>query len=298
MEGVTGRAWVVWILVGVAVCCQGPGALDARTVRAPVFPVAQDPQSPATPIVLTPAEQEVFLAKARIVRTRSVSKGVTGTIRATLSDGRVTHDASIQTVDQYKARFEGARGVEFDFRDSWRYNVAAYRLDRLLDLGMTPVSVERRYDRAPAAFTWWVDDVLMDEGERLRTKTATPDARRWNEQMWHVRLFDQLIDNVDRNMGNLLIDTDWRIWMIDHSRSFRLLDAPRRPANITRCDRTVFERLEALDAATLTATMGRYLTPVEIKALLKRRDAIVQHLQQSGVLFDWDRPERPGHRQD
>jgi hypothetical protein len=33
-----------------------------------------------------------------------------------------------------------------------------------------------------------------------------------------MRAFDQLIYNTDRNLGNLLIDGDWRIWMIDHTR--------------------------------------------------------------------------------
>ena len=37
-----------------------------------------------------------------------------------------------------------------------------------------------------------------------------------------VRVFDQLIGNIDRNVGNLLITSDWRIWAIDHTRAFRL----------------------------------------------------------------------------
>ena len=37
-----------------------------------------------------------------------------------------------------------------------------------------------------------------------------------------VRLFDQLIYNIDRNIGNLMITNDWRIWAIDHTRAFRI----------------------------------------------------------------------------
>ena len=214
-------------------------------------------------------------------------------MRATLTDGIITHDASIQTINEYRQRFESNRGTEFNFTDSWRYNVAAYRLDRLLDLGMIPPSVERYFEGKKASYTWWVDDVLMDEGARLKGKIDAPDPQRWNEQMWHVRLFDQLIYNTDRNLGNLLIDKDWAVWMIDHSRAFRLLSEPKSPANISKVDRRVFERLKALDRATLDAALKNYLTPGEMKALLQRRDAIVAYIEGRNAIFDWSRPPRP-----
>jgi len=271
-------------------------AVGSLAIAMPSPGRAQDQApAPARP-ALSLAEQEAFLAKAKIIRTRGVSVGVTGTVRATLTDGNITHDASIQTIDQFKQRFEGTRGTEFNFSDTWRYNVAAYRLDRLLDLGMIPPSVERTFESKKGSFTWWVDDVLMDEGARLKTKTEAPGARAWNEQMWHVRLFDQLIYNVDRNLGNLLIDKEWRIWMIDHTRSFRTYDIPATPGNIARCDRAVVERLKTLTKESITTAMGDYLTSFEITALLKRRDFIVQRLEKTNAIFDWQRPARPSAR--
>jgi hypothetical protein len=264
--------------------------LLAQTATAPVTQAA----APVPAATLTLQEQEEFLQKAKVTKTRGVRTGITGTLRATLSDGRITHDASFQTIDEYKQKFEGTQGTEFNFRDSWRYNIAAYRLDQLLDLGMIPPSVERMYNGKHGAFTWWVDDVIMDEAARLKNKVAAPDARRWNEQMWHVRMFDQLIYNVDRNLGNLVIDKGWTIWMIDHTRAFRLLDTIKTPANLTLCDRRVIERLKALDRDTLKTTMKDYLAPAEIDALLKRRDRIVEHFETRKAIFDWNRPARPG----
>jgi hypothetical protein len=264
----------------------------ASLVRMGVVAQTPAPPAPAPLERLSLAEQEEFLKNAKVVRTRGVKVGVTGTLKATLSDGHLTHDASIQTIDEFKQRFEGNQGTEFNFRDSWRYNVAAYRLDRLLDLGMIPPSVQRQYSGKLGSFTWWVDDVVMDETERYKKKVEAPDSRRWNEQMWHVRMFDQLIYNVDRNLGNLLIDSDWTIWMIDHSRSFRVNDTLRSPGNLSLCDRTVIERLKALDRATLDKEMKDYLTPGEIKTLLARRDLIVAHIEKSNAVFDWNRPAR------
>ena len=37
------------------------------------------------------------------------------------------------------------------------------------------MSVERAIDGKVAAVTWWVDDVQMDEKERLKTKPQGPD---------------------------------------------------------------------------------------------------------------------------
>ncbi len=237
----------------------------------------------------TPEQQEEFLKSAKVLRTRGAGKGVTGTLRATLSDGTTTHDASIQTVDVSMTEFRSNRGTELNFKDSWRYNIAAYRLNQLLQLGNLPVSVERHYNGKPGAFTWWVDDVLMDEGERLKTKAQSPDPLLWNQQMWHVRLFDQLIQNVDRNLGNLVIDKSWGVWMIDHSRAFRLSRDVKTPKNLTKVERGAFERLKALNLEMLDKSIGDYLSSFEKRSILQRRDTIVALFEKGGPSMIYER---------
>jgi hypothetical protein len=269
------------------------GLLPAPGAQAPTqAPGPPSVKAPALAPLLTDKDQETFLLKARIGTVRTSSKGITGTRRATLSDGVRTHDASIQTIDEYKDVFQSMTGTELNFRDSWRYNVAAYRLDRLLELHMTPVSVERVYNRMSGSFTWWIDDVLMDEGQRLKDGVDPPDPAAWNEQMWVVRVFDQLIANADRNTGNLLIDQAWNIWMIDHTRAFRIHKDLKTPANLTRCDRALFARLKALDKPTLARVMKGYLYPPEIDALLARRDRIVSLFEEKGETAFYDRQAR------
>lgn len=248
--------------------------------------LAQDAASPT--VALSDEEKERFLREARIERTEQIGKGVTNALRATLSDGTLTHDAQIQTIDVRRDSGPSRQGIELNFRDSWAFNVAAYKLDRLIGLGLVPVSVERRYRSKSGAFTWWIDDVLMDEGARFKKKIEPPNPRAFNEIMSMVRLFDQLIYNVDRNMGNILYTKDWRVWAIDHTRAFRLHRELRAPENITRCDRRVFEALKRLDKETLEREIGRYLTGWEIDAILARRDAIVKIIEERGpsALFD------------
>ncbi len=275
--------WVASVVL--AVLALSVPALVAQQAPAAVTAATADAASTR----LSLEQQEEFLKKAKIVRTRGAGKGVTGTTRATLSDGTITHDASIQTIDEYMQEFKSAKGVEFNFRDSWRYNVAAYRLDRMLEIGMTPPSIERAYQNKPGAFTWWVDDVLMDEAQRLKTKVSAPDTMVWNQQMWMVRVFDQLIYNVDRNLGNLLIDRAWTVWMIDHSRAFRLIDKLKSPESVTRCDRVLFDKLKALDEKTLKQVMDDYLTGPEIRGVLQRRNELISLIEKAGPSALYDR---------
>lgn len=242
--------------------------------------------------------REQFLRDAEVIKSKRVSRGITGTRRVTLSDGETTHDASLQTVDEFKHSKETGRGVEINFRDSYRYNIAAYRLDRLLGLGMIPVSVERKIAGEKGALTWWIDDVLMLELERYRKKIDPPSPEAWNDQIFQARLFNELVYNTDPNLGNLIITTDWKLWMIDFSRAFRTFDKLRAPRNVAkpRVARTVFERMKGLDEDMLDDAVGQYLLKPEKKGVLARCRLLVEHIEreierrgEAAVLFDMPR---------
>ena len=246
-------------------------------------------QAPASAPPLDTAAIEQFLLKAKVLKTRPAGKGITGSLRATLSDGTLTHDAQIQTVDESRSEFRTNKGVEKDFRDTWSYNIAAYRIANLLDLRMVPPSVERRYAGKDAAFTWWLDDVMMDEGQRLKDKVQPPNPTCWLQQMFLLRMFDALIDNSDRNLGNTLYTKDWKIWAIDHTRAFRRSPVPPKLESLARIDRQVFEKLEAFDFPMLKKAVGRYLTDAEIRLVLSRRDALVKRYSSLGAEAVYDR---------
>jgi hypothetical protein len=205
-----------------------------------------------------------------------------------------THDAHIQSIDEAKHSMQTATGTEINFRDSWKYNIAAYRLDKLLDLNMIPVSIERNIPGiGTAALTWWVDDVLMDEVTRHKKKIEPPNQLDWNRQMYLVRVFDQLIYNTDRNLQNLLMTKDWRLWMIDHTRAFRLHKGLKEQKNLVQCDRKLLEALKRLDRAAIERECKPYLTPPEITGMLARRDVIVKFFEnqiatrgETQVLYD------------
>lgn len=244
---------------------------------------------------LTLEEKEHFLRTAKIIRLKRLSEGITGSMRATLTDGKLTHDAHVQTIDEYKPVFTSMLGTEINFKDTYKGNIAAYRLAKLLGIAhMVPPSVYRKVQGNSAAVTWWVDNVLMTEKQRYFKKITPPDPDKWNKQIYIVRVFDQLIYNTDRNLGNLLITTDWRIKMIDHTRAFRLYRKVKNPKDLVKCDRKLLEALKRLDEATLRRELEPYLNKLEIRALLARRDFIVEFFEEKiakegeeAVLYDY-----------
>jgi hypothetical protein len=243
---------------------------------------------------LTLEQKEEFLRAAKIVKTYSVPKGVTSTMRVTLSDGTIAHDASVQRINESKRLFQPDTGPpEANFKDTYEFNIAAWKLARLLGIeNMMPPYVDRKYDGQPASFSWWVDDVMMDENERTKNKTAAPDQAAFTQEWDVIHVFDQLICNKDRNGGNVVYDRQWHVWIIDHTRSFRSQKALQNPKVLARCDRNLLAKMKALDEATLQKELGSHVSREEIRGLLARRDAIVKLIEAKGDGALFDRPAR------
>ena len=230
----------------------------------------------------TPNKEQIkhFLLTAKVVNSKQSGKGVTQPWRLTLSDGTLTHDASFQPVDEHKATVTLASGrTEMNFVDSYKYNIAAYTLAEMLGLeDMLPVYVERKWKGNPGSISWWLP-VKMDEEDRVKQKIQPPDADAWANQMYKIRVFDQLVYDADPNLTNVLIGSDWTIWRVDFIRSFRLYKDLRNPGDLVRCDRQLFDKLKALDANDLAEKTKHYLTKDEVKAVMARRDKIVAQFQ-------------------
>jgi hypothetical protein len=229
--------------------------------------------------ILTKEQINQFLLTAKVVKSQRSKKGITNPWRLTLTDGTVTHDASFQTIDEHKATMQFASGTELGFVDSYKYNIAAYQLAELLGIDdMLPVYVERKWEGNLGSLSWWLP-VKMDEVERHKQKLTAPDADAWNNQMYKVRVLDQLVYDNDPNLTNVLIGEDWKIWRVDFTRAFRLHKDLRNPTDLVRCDRHLLEKLKTLDGNELAEKTKHYLTKDEVKAVMARRDKIVAQFQ-------------------
>ena len=151
---------------------------------------------------------------------------------------------------------------------------AAYRLDRLLNLDMVPVSVVREVDGDAGTLSFlparWMDEEAR--GQSGRGGSATCDL---NEQWAAMYLFDALIYNEGRSLGQMLYSTDiWQLVLVDHSRSFGTSKRrPRHLANVPLDITPAWRRaLESLDERTLESALGDVLDKRRRRALLARRD--------------------------
>ena len=159
-------------------------------------------------------------------------------------------------------------GVQNGYYESYKSEIAAYELDKLLGLNMVPVIVERRVDNELGAAILWLEGVRSWE-----TVLKIPNKpRTWDLQIARMKLLDDLIGNNDRNKGNLLVDDDWHIYLIDHSRAF--ITDQKLPQELQNIDRRLWERMLALDEPGLKTALGEWLDSRQIQALLRRRDAM------------------------
>ena len=97
--------------------------------------------------------------------------------------------------------------------------------------------------------------------------------------MYKVRVLDQLVYDSDPNLTNVLITDDWKIWRIDFTRAFRLHKELKGRADLSHCDRQLFAKLKALNQDEVLEKTKHYLNKDEVKALMVRRDKIVEQIQ-------------------
>jgi len=246
---------------------QAPPAED-RTGQAP---------HEAYGLPLRGAEAEAFLKTAKVVKKKALSIGVTHSEQLTLSDGSRTLRAVRKTIDERKHGVTSLEGGGFavDFVDSWKYEVAAYELDKLLGLDLVPPTVERRLEGTNGSLQMWVEGT-MDEADRAKKKLRPPDPQRWNDAVYTVRLLHALTLNTDsRNLHNELVDPAFQIYAIDFTRAFRPQDFLLAEKGLQRFSRSFLERMKALDRPTLDQALGPWLSGPEIQGLLRRRDRIL-----------------------
>ena len=263
-----GGAVVVLLVIGLA---------------SPSLSYAQVTASAPAP-ELTVEQIKHFLKNAKVIRTGSTNKGVTAPKRMTLSDGVVTHDAVFQAIDDRKNVMKLGGGgrmetTELNFVDSYKYNIAAYELARLLEIDyMMPVYVERRWSGQIGSISWFVP-TLMDESDRLKKKIQPPRPGDWNNQMYRMRVFSSLVRDTDRNLTNVLISPEWRVVMIDFTLAFRLQPELQHLKDLAKIDRRLLGKLESLNIDAVKAATANFLNKYEVDALMIRRDLLVAHFK-------------------
>ncbi len=231
---------------------------------------------------LSDDELEDFLANADIVATEEVGTGVTKPLRVTLERDGMQVRALYKGVSTPITGGGPRRRQLIEKSDRFEHEVAAYKLDRLLDLDLVPVTVERSVNGNPGALQFWVEGMisLLEKNEQGITADGYCPI---NPQYNLMYIFDSLILNTDRTQQNVTFTRDdWMITLIDHSRAFRLsrkLPQEFRNFPISVGDEMA-RRLERLDQETLNAELGAYIDRDQIRSLLGRRDDLLKNYRE------------------
>ena len=233
---------------------------------------------------------ESYLASAPVVVVeKDVEPGRAMPWRLTLDDGRIRGRALFKYID---------RRTALPTRHSYRYELAAYALSRLLELEIIPPVVEREIEGTRGSLQWYLENCRsLRDRERLREEP--PVRTDFLDELADVQVFEFLAADECGDKDDTLVHMDsWKICRVDFSEAFR--PGTELPASCVfhRCSRSLFHRLESLTLAALTSRLGAFLQPDEIAALFirSRRVAgiirgLIREQGEAAVLFERKSPK-------
>ena len=202
------------------------------------------------------AEFEEYIRTAEIERFDDISLGVTHPKRAYFKPGGLVASVAWKVLPP---------GRPSGYWESYKSEIAAYELDKLLDMRMVPVSVEKRYKGLTAAAILWLTPI-----HSWKEMEAKPKPAKWVRQVARMKMFDNFICNKDRNAGNLMVDDDWNLFLIDHSRAF--ITDKDLAVKMEHIDPEIWNRMLALDEPALNAAIGKWVEGGVVKSILARRE--------------------------
>ncbi len=223
---------------------------------------------------------EEFLKEAKIIGQiqQESREAVTNPWTLTLEKDGITR----------KALWKNASGRMRGAVENWKWEIAAYRLDKLLGLNMVAPTVEKRFREERGSCQLWVDYWIKGKHKNeQKIKVISYKVPSYNRATYLRWAFDNLIANDDRHSGNFFITKDWRLILPDHSRSFRtskkftknLIYTEKHkegPRIMKELPRAFVEKLKSLNFEIIRDAVGEYLTDKEIDAVLIRRDLILK----------------------
>jgi hypothetical protein len=229
------------------------------------------------------AQWEEYLQTAEITKYELIGEGVTKPWKLFLKKDGIEKKAAWKDVDL---------NLGGGARDCWKYEIAAYRLDKLIGLNMVPPYVDRDFQGKKGVLSLWVDSKyslleIMERGIKIpETALKQVDDMKYVTRLWYC-----LIANDDPTQQNLKYTEDWRTILIDHSRAFRSdkeyterlvfgINGIKRtqddgkPYLIRRVPRILLDKIKVLDFVSIRQAIGPYLTDKEIESIIARTKLI------------------------
>ena len=225
---------------------------------------------------------EIFLKSAEITGHENIGEGITKPKKLSLKKGEIKENGV----------WKNPEGIQKGFKDEWRYEIAAYKMDKLLGLDMVPPTVERRFRGRKGSLQLWVQ-LEINELDRVNKGIEIPEDKKeaWEKSIYLARAFDNLIGNIDRTQQNIRYTKDWRLILIDHSRAFRTKriytdqliygsHGLRSTMLFPKIPQKFFEEVKSLNYDKIKEATEGYLNFYEIEAVLTRKKLLVKEVKE------------------
>jgi hypothetical protein len=257
---VVGALWLVVILVPVSGFAQEAAAAAPAEVSAKTWLEHR-------------AAIEQYLQSAKVVGEKEIPIGVTRPKRMQLEPGGPVEYFAFKNIQP---------GHQGGFWESYKSEIAAYELDKLLGLDMVPPTVEKRVKGSLGAAVMWCSPTKnFKEMGGVPQTSALPGryVAHWVRQMVRAKMFDNLIGNKDPNLGNWLVDPAWNLILIDKSRAFAT-DKDLVHKEMSNVDMVLWQKMQALTEESLIGALGKWIGKGEVRAMLERRKKMQQVFDQ------------------
>jgi hypothetical protein len=215
-----------------------------------------------------------FLRTAEVVSRKRAPEGIHKPDVLMLKSDGVRARAIFRQNDEELTRVRIGERFYFHFRDCYANECAAYVLARRLGIHLVPPTVCRTIGGTPGSVQLWIEDA-HEAGPDYRPRSPM----RWVKDGWDRDFFDNLILNVDRNIGNMLVDGNDQLWLIDHTRAFQPQAELLAPEAMQRVPRNAWDRLQAMSDGELKDLVRDYLNSEQLDALVKRRELMAEHVE-------------------
>ncbi len=223
-----------------------------------------------TPVDESREDVEYYLKNAAIVNVyKGAVPGRTAAWKIGLDDGEIKRNAMFKTVDDRRPA---------PLPESYKYELAAYAMDKLLDFQKIPPILERKIEDTWGSLQIRIEN-CMTLDEQRRNDLAPPDSHAFKNALDEINIFENLVYNERKELDDILIHKEsWKIYRVDFSEAFDTSPDLIPEQKITRCSKTLYNNLKELSDEMIKARLAIFLNEAEIDALLKRKALIINTL--------------------
>lgn len=217
------------------------------------------------------SELENYLKTAEITLIeKGKIPGRTNAWKITLFDGKQERQAHFKFISFSRPT---------PLADSYTYELAAYELDKLLDLDRIPPVVCREIDGVMGSLQIRVENCIPLNVQQRRN-IRPPDTQAFRNSLEELNVFENLVYCERQELDDVLIQQEtWKVLRVDFGQAFYPTAELIPDQEITRCSKKLFENLIKLEDELIESKLKDLLNANEMATLFERKAVIIKTLK-------------------